>query len=452
MGPFKHEYQDGGSYSVMSIWTDFGFADSPYATTPIPPTEEGEALLIGRTREVGQLKSRIASSSLHPTIEGDNGIGKTSLVSIVSYQLQRDFEMGRSQEALYPAGRPFQLDRQDSLESLTKRVFFNVAQAFIEFEPTLRRRGYNVPDVSDVDKWLNSPLFRSGGGGASVATFGVNASYGTAPNDGSGFSDAGFVHAVSGWLRDCFPTRQSGGFICVIDNLELLETTQATRALLESMRDSLLDLPGLRWVLCGARGIVRSGAASPRLEGRLGEPMDLAPIGDDVVAEVVAQRIRHYRVRPDAVAPVSPEGFRHIYDVLNKNLRSALKFCEDFAFWLHESGEEVNNSQRNQDLMESWLTQKSDEYVTATRLPPRAWHLFDAIAGLGGSVSPSEFSNLGFNSSQAMRPQVKALEDAELVISTIDEQDARRRTISMTPRGWLVRYARSGYRVPSSAP
>lgn len=32
----------------MSIWTDFGFSESPYATSPIPPTPEGARLLVGR--------------------------------------------------------------------------------------------------------------------------------------------------------------------------------------------------------------------------------------------------------------------------------------------------------------------------------------------------------------------------------------------------------------------
>ena len=50
----------------------------------------------------------------------------------------------------------------------------------------------------------------------------------------------------------------------------------------------------------------------------------------------------------------------------------------------------------------------------------------------------------------ALRPQIKALEDVNLVASAIDDTDKRRKTISITPRGWLVNYARNGYRVPQA--
>ena len=36
----------------MSLWTDLGFRSSPYATEPIPPTLEGNQLLVGREDEI----------------------------------------------------------------------------------------------------------------------------------------------------------------------------------------------------------------------------------------------------------------------------------------------------------------------------------------------------------------------------------------------------------------
>lgn len=433
----------------MSLWTDLGFRESPYGTAPIPATAEGDRLLVGRDREINQLSLQLTSSGLHPTIEGDNGVGKTSLVSVAGYRLQSAWESGRSQEALIPLPHPYQLTPTDSVSSFSARVLFDVAHAFIENGAALKARGLTVPDTDAVNRWLNSPIFRSGGGGFSILGSGADASYGSEPNTSQGFSESGFVATVTRWLRDCFPSRQSGGFICVVDNLELLETSQAARALLESMRDSVLDLPGLRWVLCGARGIVRTAASSQRLEGRLAEPLELLPVGDGSVAEVIARRIEVFGVRGDAVAPVSPDGFRHIYDVLNRNLRNALKFCEDFSFWLVGNSDDLTSAEENYKLLEIWLTEKADAYYAETALGNRAWGLFDGIVESGGSISPSDFSRFGFNSLPAMRPHVKALEDANLVQSTVDETDKRRRTIVITPRGWLVRYARGGYERPA---
>lgn len=432
----------------MSIWTDFGFRESPYATDPIPATAEGAKLLVGRADALRKLTSYLTSSALHPTIEGDNGVGKTSLVAVAGYQLKTEFETGETAQALIPMPRAFQLTGSDTASSFAEKVMYAVGAAFIEHHDMLTGRGFVVPDTSEVNQWLNAPVFHSTGGGAQVLGFGADASRGSEPNSSAGYSSAGFQAAMTTWLRDCFPSRQSGGFICVIDNLELLETSQTARALLESMRDTVLDLPGLRWVLCGARGIVRTGASSQRLEGRLAEPMDLSPVTDADVADVVRRRIEVFGVTDDAVAPVGPDGFTHIYDVLNRNLRNTLKFCEDFAFWLTDNPPSEVSGSLFFGLLEVWLTEQADRYNVQTSLGARAWGVFDGIAETGGSISPGDFSDFAFNSSYAMRPHIKALEDANLVQSSVDDTDRRRKTIVMTPRGWLVRYARTGYLKP----
>jgi hypothetical protein len=59
--------------------------------------------------------------------------------------------------------------------------------------------------------------------------------------------------------------------------------------------------------------------------------------------------------------------------------------------------------------------------------------------------SPSDYEAFGFNSSMAMRPHVKDLEEANLVVSSISDSDQRRKHIALTSRGWLVNYQRSGY-------
>jgi len=432
----------------MSVWTDFGFRESPYATTPIPATAEGERLLVGREAELRQLTTLLTSSTLHPAIEGDNGVGKTSLVSVAGYRLASNFSLGLTEEALIPLDKPYQLMASDDVTSFATRVLYDIANAFIEHGELLRRRGLVAPDTSDINQWLNSPIFRSTGGGISVLGSGIDASRGSEPNTSTGFTQTGFISTVTRWLREAFPTRQSGGFICVIDNLELLETSQAARSLLESMRDSVLDLHGIRWVVCGARGIMRTAASSPRLEGRLSEPLEIAPIGDSSATEVVARRIEVFRRDPEAQAPVGPLGFKHIYDILNRNLRNTLKFCEDFAIWLYNNQPDDRSDENYLNLLEVWLTEKADAYNEATRVGDRAWQLFDRIASVGGSVSPSDYREYDFNSLPAMRPHIKALEDANLLRSTVDDTDKRRKTITITPRGWLVRYARSGYHVP----
>lgn len=298
-------------------------------------------------------------------------------------------------------------------------------------------------------RWLTRAVQknRSIGVTAPVVGGGLSGGSGVGSNTASGFSEAGFATMVESWLSECFPTPELGGFICVLDNLELLERSQVARGLLESMRDEVLGLPGLRWVLCGSRGIVRSVASSSRLEGRLADPMEVGPLSHEYVGEVVQKRIEHYRVVDGAVAPVRREAFQFMYEVMGRNLRNALKYCDDFSYdvWSTDPGELQKGRQSNFELLEAWLAQKADQHLADTRIGDAAWTVFDQLVRLGGSCSPSHHEAFGYVTPMAMRPQIKALEDVNLVSSSVDEVDRRRKTINVTPRGRLVDFARNGY-------
>ncbi|MEE1829273.1 hypothetical protein PUR61_44985 [Streptomyces sp. BE20] len=434
------------------MWAELGFRQSPYATDPVPANEEGESLFVGRGKVAEKLTRRLTSTRKHPTIEGENGVGKTSLVSIVGYRLYQDFKQGRTSCALIPLPKPFQLSAEDKAESLERRVLLSVASELVKRHDELKQGGVDVPNISNLEKWLTFPTITSGGGGGSVLGFGATATRGTAANTSSGFSEAGFKQIVDDYLRQCFPAPESGGFICVLDNLELLETSQAARTQLESIRDGILAQHGLRWVLCGARGIVRTSASSPRMEGRLAEPLDLLPIDDGSISEVIQRRIQAYQIEgADVKVPVGPESFRKLYDILNRNLRNALAYSEDFSLWVYEEEGAELSSERFAVVFDEWVRATAARHNDDTSLGGRAWEVFDRLAGNGGSCSPGDFSEFDFESSQAMRPHVKNLEEANLVISSASEEDKRRKTISLTPRGWLVRYARSGFELPAAS-
>jgi hypothetical protein len=147
-------------------------------------------------------------------------------------------------------------------------------------------------------------------------------------------------------------------------------------------------------------------------------------------------------------APVSPGAFLHLYNVSNRNLRNALKHAQDFASWLEMNGELERPSEDLPELLEAWLADEADAYLEAVDLQPRQWTLFDDLADTGGVCAPGDYKEFGFSSPQHMRTNFARLEQANLVDATVDEGDKRRRTVSITSMGWLVRYRRSGFQRP----
>lgn len=426
----------------MSLWSDLGFTGNPYDVRPLPATREGAELLVGRDREVRTLLSQLRNSSLHPTLEGDNGVGKTSIVLVAGYKALEARRRGEQSQLLLPV--PTLLQVGTDPEVFQRQALFVIAQAFMEYEKVLRECGHEVPDVAEIRRWLNDPLIAGMGGGIQVLGSGANAERSLEANTSSGYTESGFQEAIRSALQKAFPTAESGGFVAVIDNMELLQLSNEAKRSLERLRDTTLSLPGVHWVLCGARGIMRAAVSSPRLTGRIARPLEVAPISDDQIEALIEARLKHFSAREDATPPVGPAGFLHLYEISNHNLRDALKYAEDFSIWL-EVEDNLSDPAAFESLLEVWLAYEAEAIEGSITLQPRMWKLFGDLCAIGGACAPSDYEAFGFASMQRMRSNFAELERAGLVVAEIDEDDHRRRTVTVTSKGWLVHYARSGF-------
>lgn len=431
---------------MASFWNKLGFVDNPYNPRPISADEDGERLLVGRSTELQEIINRLSSGGAHPTLEGQNGVGKTSLVTIALYKMFKEFKVGESTQAIIPMDEALQLASDATSAHFKKKVLYQVARGMINHHQLLKSRGYDVPDVADVDRWLNQPVANGKNFGISTPFGGGSVGVSTTFNTSNGFSEVGFETIVRDWLKNCFPTRSSGSFVFIIDNLEILETSQAARRMLEALRDDLLNTPGLSFVICGARGIMRN-ALSNRLTGLLSQPLEVLPLPDSEIPELVKARIEVYSLDDKPFVPVDVNRFEHLYSILNRNLRNAIKFAEDFS--LHVAPQ-ANNNLSEDDLnnkLEEWVKRSAGLYAeAASNITKTAWRVFDQLCKIGGSTSPGNHSDFGFESPQAMRPHLKALEVGNLIETIVDEDDNRRRSITVSSSGWLVAYKRSDFK------
>ncbi|MFO0823647.1 MAG: hypothetical protein U0792_11115 [Gemmataceae bacterium] len=431
---------------MSDIYDKWGFSTNPFAQTPLPATKDGAALLVGRDHELNRIRTLMGAQPKLVTVEGRNGIGKTSIINVAAFDCLQKFLLTNGEApALLPCGDAFQLTPDIDVDAFVLRVLHRVTIALKKLEEQLKQVGMVSPLLEPLAKWLQDPIISGGSLGASAFGFGVAAGRTHAANTGDGFKSTGFEVRALEMLTDLFPQGTHGGVVCVIDNLELMKTSKDARDLVESLRDRILSVPGLRWVLSGALGIVRGIGSTPRMSGYLHDPVEVGDIPPELSGDILQRRQDFYTFTDKAALPIRPREFQLLYKVLAGNIRDTLSEADNYctkialdATWSPGDGKEA-------EMFQEWLKNQCTRRLEAADrvITARPWKLFDDIIGLGGQTAPGDYNGFGFESQQAMRANVLKLEEANLIQSLRDEDDNRRKTILVTPNGWMVYYARS---------
>lgn len=420
------------------MYKNWGFSQNPFDTSPLPASEAGEKLLAGRSKVLEVVKSRILNGPKITTIEGLNGIGKTSIANVASYQVERDSLLKKIYGLYLPCRKTFQLNGEKKPEDFKAEVLREVIQTLIERRGELPEQPGKTQSFQNgaLERWLNSTedqAFQAGFGGFVVG-------WGRNQQSGGGFESSGFSRAAEEWLRKVFPSPVDGGVICIIDNLELLKTSEAARQVMEELRDVLFVLPGIRWIMCGALGVVRGVASSPRLEGYLHRPVEVKDLAGLYTKDLFTSRIEAFREREGANLPVSYSDFEDIYSVYDGNIRSVLHSLDEYCCYI-EDCEFDSLDDVTHVVFPDWLDDESDKAFKALEGDVGEREL-RTLAYACSKSSPFRFSDYGFfefTSQKDFRHCITALENSG-VLQTIEfENDSSRKYIQVSAKGLLVR-------------
>lgn len=424
-----------------SFYNDWRFTDNPFSPRPLKADDIGRRLLVGRDEELTRVGFRLRAGGGAVCLDGQVGVGKTSLANVAAYKAYLNFLEDKDRKPLLlPCRVSFQVSNDETAEQFRLRVLTEVAQTLIEKAANagvkLQCEGFD-----GLNAWLNSPLIKQWSISFPVAGGGNGAQ----PNESAGFEQSGFIKAITSWLEVIFPEDRSGGVICVLDNLELLETSAMARKKIESLRDTLFTMRGLRWVLCGAHGIIQGVVSSQRLVGHLQEPLHIEPVALTQSQQVLEARINVFGL-PGSVPylPLTSDDFHRLYMIVHHNLRNTLAYSHDYCISVAEAGQLPSNDEEKTARFSKWLEKRARSIRDAVKsqLGPRAMELFhQVIRDFSGEFAPSDYEALGFQSVQAMRPHVKTLEEIGMVEAQHDDQDQRRKSISITGKGWIVHWA-----------
>lgn len=428
-----------------SVWTEYGFAGNLYSTDPIDMSVEERELLVGRDGELKRIARQLSSGASVVALEGDFGVGKTSLAAAAAFDATKWRTGGGP--LFIAASTRLSLRPDDTLESFERRTIRGVASALVGAADELRHEGRALEGVAAVKRWLNEPesvakstelsasfLGIGGGGGASLSR---------TPNSSTGFAESGIIEIVDGWLTATFPDRKSGGVICFLDNLEELQDSATALTVMEPLRDALFKRPGLRWIIGGAQGMVRAAYSSPKMTGVFLNPIDVLPLADEQAPLVIAARIRSLSESDGAFAPVSEKAFAHLYASVGKNLRYALNLSERYSIEQDPDELRLLDDDGRDERFEQAILEEADATYSAyaSNLTAADWKVFDKLLrDKSGSCSPSEFKDFGYAAMPPLLVRVTKLENAHLIKYTKDDADQRRRTISVTDHGRLAYY------------
>ncbi|MBR7745908.1 nSTAND1 domain-containing NTPase [Undibacterium baiyunense] len=452
------------------IYGQWYLNSTPFAVEALKCNEKGERLLQGRDQDITNVMHKLHRNARITCIDGHYGSGKTSLVNVAIYKCLKAFKAKETNQILIPCKVAFQLKDDLDVDEFTRNVLQHVVLAIKEHQEILTPI-CDITGFDNLSKVLSDPILSMQSGDLNssfavgvpgIASFNMGGRGGLSEsvNNSAGFNSVGFEFAAKNLLEKIF-TSIGGGVVCVIDNIELLETATKARKTLELLRDRLLTTKGLRWVFCGANGVIHSLAASPRLSAFLNTPvLDLQAVRKVDLKDVIEARIEEYSIRPEETFDKLPFGLVQIewlYDVLNYNLRDLLSHLEQYCEYVSTSRVVVNHQMKD-ILFKRWVRSFGEfNYKDISKqISKNAWLVLDAAMSddFRGTFNAGQFDLFNRNSKIPVTPEtfrkwLRDLKRCDIITQSIPndlEQDSQDEleleTYSVTSKGALVFYYR----------
>lgn len=451
-------------------YAHLGLQENPFKIHALAANEVGKKLLVGRDDQVKLVAQRLHKHGKITCLDGHVGVGKTSLVNVATYDCFQAFLKGETTQLLVPLNESFQLGKDDNVNEFCDRVFRKVANGLLAHREYLRSYTLSGSNLDHVSAWLNSPIIEhiNGSLGGSVtasipllASGTINASGTSAKqaNTGSGFSQEGFEQLVRKWLDEIFSVQGNGGVVCVIDNLELLESGAGARRTLEGLRDKLFNVNGLRWVFCGANGVVHSLAASPRLGAFLNTPIiDVQNITQSHIEPLIQTRLKEFSMGSEDIEkslPIRLKDLTRLYIIINSNLRDLLNLADEYCEHHFNIGKTNLSEEQKEKRFSDWLRKATKErYQTlSSRVPQDAWSVLDIAMSdhYKGTFGIGDFDAFSSNSKvqitqSTFEKWLRNLVKLGVISKSIDDSSSddefNRDVYTVTAKGSLVHYAR----------
>ena len=344
-----------------SYYNYWGFSDDPFSHRPLGGDEVGQNLLVGRDKEKASIKTRLRKTDKICTVEGDIGIGKTSLVNVSIFECYEEWKDNKSQvPLLIPCISEFQLKEDLDIDEFRKEILINLAKTIIKYKEVLKTEDcYFGKQIEQLFECKQKSGFS---GGISFMGFGVNGGIDNEINKTQVFENDLLFNVIEEILIKTFE-KIDGGIVCLIDNIELVNTNKKAKELIELMRDKVFNIKGTKWVLCGEKDIFMSVVESARMSAYIHRPIVVNKLDYRIAKNMFRSRFNFYG---GTYLPLSENDFESIFRMFEGNTRDIFQCVGDYCLEVYENNDEPKYEYEKEDCFSKWLETFTVGYIRNT--------------------------------------------------------------------------------------
>ena len=225
-----------------NVWHHYGFKKNPLDPTPIGISAEDRTLLVGRDQQTKQFQRLASNGHGIIVIEGNIGVGKTSFVNSMQYDLKENkflstYNTIEITEAMEPASM--------LLSSLSNMVYSLEKDVTVSTLIKPLKEGKRLVDTT-LEKGL----------GGSISILGTGGGLQTSPTVIQPQVNplSTIMQKFDAWTGDVVERYNYRAASITVDNFDRLSTKNMIEFMNRS-RDIVLLRPNMLWVLVGPKGM-----------------------------------------------------------------------------------------------------------------------------------------------------------------------------------------------------
>lgn len=405
---------------MVNIWEDLGFVSNPYDQRSLSITPEDRKLLINRTNELRTLSTLANAGKGIVIVEGGVGVGKTSLVNAMQYDL-----LHQKKNKILPSFQKIELTK-DNIEpkNFILSTFSNMIFSLEKLTKTdLIKRG----GILKEGKLLVSQTVQSGlAGNLQAFGFGAGISRNSSTvNPPAAVTLPTVLNTMDKWTEYVsHNTEYDGPAVIPVNNMDILDD-EAIVSFLNSMRDTLVDRPNILWVLIGRKGLfsLLESKAHRVSEIITGQPVVLQPLSLKDVYSAIGTRIellsKSKKGSKDGI--VSDEVVKILYDTSQGEIRYIFKRITDII--LKFRGQYPSVSKIPLDVAKSTIIEFARSHISALNLSQKELDVLKHIVKKG-SMRTKDYKDIKLQTPQALSNYLIGFHRQNLVLKEYGEGTA----------------------------